>query len=188
MHRRLLKCPIFVIAMQLAARSTMALMTRNTMAGRGAPRALVRRAAFGVASSAPPQDAFPELCVFDLDACLWDKEMFEMTAVPTEADVVLGELGGAGSGVVSVMSGGERISLHPGALAALQKHANDGFPGMRLAVASSANTPFAEEIARAALELLEVTPGFSVMDLLLSDWDEVSRSGLKRTELLFSRP
>ena len=28
----------------------------------------------------------PELCVFDLDACLWDKEMFEMDAVPSADD------------------------------------------------------------------------------------------------------
>mgnify|MGYP004121243153 CR=1 FL=1 len=26
--------------------------------------------------------ALPELCVFDLDACLWDKEMFQMSDVP----------------------------------------------------------------------------------------------------------
>jgi len=26
---------------------------------------------------------YPELVVFDLDACLWDKEMFEMDALPS---------------------------------------------------------------------------------------------------------
>ena len=30
----------------------------------------------------------PELCVFDLDACLWDKEMFQMSDVPEPGDVV----------------------------------------------------------------------------------------------------
>ena len=32
--------------------------------------------------------ARPELCVFDLDACLWDKEMFQMSDVPEPSDVV----------------------------------------------------------------------------------------------------
>ena len=32
--------------------------------------------------------ALPELCVFDLDACLWDKEMFQMSDVPEPGDVV----------------------------------------------------------------------------------------------------
>ena len=31
----------------------------------------------------------PQLCVFDLDACLWDKEMFEMPAIPEKK--VMGE-------------------------------------------------------------------------------------------------
>ena len=31
----------------------------------------------------------PELCVFDLDACLWDKEMFQMSDVP--APVMAGQ-------------------------------------------------------------------------------------------------
>ena len=31
--------------------------------------------------------ARPELCVFDLDACLWDKEMFQMSDVPEPSDV-----------------------------------------------------------------------------------------------------
>ena len=32
--------------------------------------------------------SLPELCVFDLDACLWDKEMFQMSDVPEPGDVV----------------------------------------------------------------------------------------------------
>ena len=32
--------------------------------------------------------ALPKLCVFDLDACLWDKEMFQMSDVPQPGDVV----------------------------------------------------------------------------------------------------
>jgi len=114
---------------------------------------------------------FPKLLVFDLDACLWDKEMFEMPAVPKAADNVLGDLNGRGEGVVGVMSGGEQISLHSGALIALQEHADGHFPGTRVALASSANTPFAEQIGRASLAMLEVLPGLTVWQLLMTDWD-----------------
>ena len=94
-----------------------------------------------------------------------------MTAVPTERDAVRGDLNGRGQGVVGVMSGREKISLHTGALIALQEHADRKFPGTRIALASSANTPFAVEIGRAALALLEVLPGLTVWALLMRDWD-----------------
>lgn len=35
---------------------------------------------------------YPELVVFDLDACLWDQEMFEMGALPSKT--VTGDLNG----------------------------------------------------------------------------------------------
>jgi len=115
----------------------------------------------------------PELVVFDLDACFWDQEMFEMTAIPGPNDRVMGELrNGRGQGVVGVMSGGNQISLHPGAMLALQKH-YDGhhYPGMKVAFASSADTPFAEKVGRASLKLLEVVPGTTVWDLVVGrDW------------------
>ena len=114
---------------------------------------------------------FPQLCVFDLDACLWDKEMFEMGSAPSERDAVLGDLDGKGEGCIGVMSGRDKISLHAGALRALQDHHAGKFPGMKLALASSANTPFAEKIGRAALKMLEVVPGVTVWDVLMSDWD-----------------
>ena len=101
----------------------------------------------------------------------WDKEMFEMPSVPTAADTVKGDLNGRGEGVVGVMSGRHRISLHKGSLLALQEHHDGKYPGMRVALASSANTPFAEKIGRASLALLEVTPGVTVWDVLMRDWD-----------------
>ena len=94
-----------------------------------------------------------------------------MPAVPTKADVVRGDLNGRGEGVVGVMSGRHRISLHAGGLTALQEHADGAFPGMRVALASSANTPFAESIGRASLALLEATPGVTVWDVLMRDWE-----------------
>ena len=127
-------------------------------------------------SSAAP---YPELCVFDLDACMWDKEMFQMDEIPTANDAVRGDLNGRGEGVKGVMSGRDRISLHAGALIALQEHADGGYPGMRVALASSADTPFAEHVGRAALRLLEVLPGLTVWDLLMRDWDGKVAEALK---------
>ena len=97
--------------------------------------------------------------------------MFEMPEIPTKADVVRGDLNGSGEGVTGVMSGRHKISLHAGSLVALQEHAAGKFPGMKVALASSANTPFAEQIGRASLALLEVTPGTTVWDVLMRDWD-----------------
>jgi len=114
---------------------------------------------------------YPELCVFDLDACLWDKEMYEMTAIPTKSGKICGDLNKKGYGVIGVMSGRDKISLHRGSLVALQGHADRQFSGMRIAVASSADTPFAEKVGRAALKMLEVLPGVSVWDVLLRDWE-----------------
>lgn len=132
----------------------------------GAPRL---RRCFATASR--PADApYPSLCVFDLDACLWDKEMFEMTAVPTET--VTGELRGAGQGVTGAISGGSVIGLHRGALRALQEHHAGKYPGMRIAAASSADTPRAVSIGKAALGLLEVVPGTTVWELLLASFGD----------------
>lgn len=36
---------------------------------------------------------YPQLVVFDLDACLWDQEMYEMSALPSRT--VTGPLNGA---------------------------------------------------------------------------------------------
>ena len=55
---------------------------------------------------------------------------------------------GRGEGVVGVMSGRERISLHKGSLLALQAHYDGEFPGMKVCFASSADTPLAERIGR----------------------------------------
>ena len=115
--------------------------------------------------------SLPKLCVFDLDACFWDQEMYEMPKIPTPADVVKGDLNGRGEGVVGVLSGGHQISLHAGAMQAMQDHHDQKFPGMRVAFASSADIPKAEKIGRAALKLLEVVPGTTVWDVVVGrDW------------------
>eukprot|EP00546_Thalassionema_frauenfeldii_P015837 CAMPEP_0178916946 /NCGR_PEP_ID=MMETSP0786-20121207/12954_1 /TAXON_ID=186022 /ORGANISM="Thalassionema frauenfeldii, Strain CCMP 1798" /LENGTH=210 /DNA_ID=CAMNT_0020590403 /DNA_START=126 /DNA_END=758 /DNA_ORIENTATION=+ len=116
--------------------------------------------------------AFPDLLVYDMDACLWDQEMYEMPKIPSKGDVVIGDLNGRGEGVVGVMSGGHQISLHKGSIIGLQEHADNKYPGMKVAFASSADTPLAEKIGRATLKLLEVLPGLTVWDLVVNrDWN-----------------
>ena len=129
----------------------------------------------------------PELVVFDLDACLWDQEMYEMTAIPSSTNVIKGDLNGKGKGVIGVMSGRNQISLHKGSLIALQEHW-DGtlYPGMKIALASSADTPFAEQVGRATLKLLEVVPGITIWDVLMRDWENVDVNQIGRQPPLSS--
>jgi magnesium-dependent phosphatase 1 len=134
---------------------------------------------------------YPELVVYDLDACFWDQEMYEMPRIPTkEQDIILGDLNGRGRGVIGVQSGPHTISLHTGSLVSLQDHA-DGikYPTntMKVAFASSADTPKAEQIARACLQLLEVLPGMTVWDLVVGrDWKGVDINQIGRQPPLLS--
>ena len=115
---------------------------------------------------------FPDLCVFDLDACFWDQEMYTLSKIPDASNIVKGDLNGRGEGVVGVMSGRNKISLHDGSLIALQNHYDGKFDDMKVCFASSADTPLAEKIGRAALKLLEVVPGVTVWDLVVGrDWN-----------------
>ena len=86
------------------------------------------------------------------DACFWDQEMYTLSKIPDETNVVKGNLG-HGEGVVGVMSGRSRISLHPGSLMALQAHHAGEFGEMKVCFASSADTPLAERIGRGTFHL-----------------------------------
>jgi len=92
-----------------------------------------------------------------------------MNELPSKT--VLGELNGQGEGVIGAYSGNNKISMHKGSLVALQEHAQNKYPGMKICFASSADTPFAEKVGRATLKLLEVVPGTTVWDFVLRDWD-----------------
>jgi magnesium-dependent phosphatase 1 len=130
------------------------------------------RAANSSPSTRAKMTVFPELTVFDLDACFWDQEMFQMDTIPGPDDVVYGDLNGRGRGVVGVMSGRNQISLHRGSLLALQNHYDGQYGTMKVAFASSADTPFAEKVGRASLKLLQVVPGTTVWDLVVGrDWN-----------------
>ena len=52
-----------------------------------------------------------------------------------------------------------------------QEHWDGKYPNMKIAMASSADTPFAEKVGRASLKLLEVVPGVTVWDICMRDWD-----------------
>ena len=131
-----------------------------------------------------PNRIHPELTVYDMDACLWDKEMYEMSALPTQ--IVVGDLNGRGEGVIGVMSGHDKISLHKGSLISLQEHYDGKYSGMRVAMASSADTPFAEKVGRASLKMLEVVPGVTVWDVLMRDWNGIDVNQIGRQPPLSS--
>lgn len=116
--------------------------------------------------------SLPSLCVFDLDMCVWSPEMYELDDIPTEEDAIRGDLNGRGEGVIAVNSGYAVIRIFPGALLALQECADGKYDGMKLAVASSADTPLAEKIGRAAMKLLEVLPGVTMYDVLTRDFED----------------
>tara|TARA_B110001452_G_C15101882_1_gene384207 strand:+ start:43 stop:600 length:558 start_codon:yes stop_codon:yes gene_type:complete len=75
---------------------------------------------------------FPKLVVFDLDACLWSPEMFELSERPTSYDAKAG----------GVVAGRDVVKLFPGALAVLRRLRSDPqLQEARVAVASSTTEP-----------------------------------------------
>ena len=96
--------------------------TREKTAVASSKKSVARAASSRVvAARAMAEGPFPELAVFDLDACFWDEEMYTLRDIVDPAKSVRGSLGeGVGEGVVSAMSGDVAISINPGALMALQ--------------------------------------------------------------------
>ncbi|RYG68045.1 hypothetical protein EON64_06040 [archaeon] len=114
--------------------------------------------------------ALPQLIVFDLDHCLWLPEMYTLDEIPKKR--IQGSLCGRGDGAIGVMSGHQQIKLFPDALRILQEIYLDIYPGIRIAAASSADTPRAVSIARAAMGLLEILPGVTMRDAFAKGWPE----------------
>lgn len=119
-----------------------------------------------------PAVHLPDLAVFDLDDCLWSPEMYTLNDVPTTRDVITGSLGECGQGVVAVQSGRHQIRLFPDALHVLQKIYMGEYANMRVAAASSADTPLAVRIGRATMCLLEVVPGVTMREVFDLGWPE----------------
>jgi len=93
------------------------------------------------AQKSPP----PRLLVFDLDACLWTPEMFELDGRPSRFDA---EKGG-------VRAGSDIVRLFPGAMTVLRTilAEPERFDGVQIAVASSTTHP---DYANTCLEELVV--------------------------------
>ncbi|MDP2437165.1 MAG: hypothetical protein Q8P67_15565 [archaeon] len=118
---------------------------------------------------------FPKLVVLDLDMCVWSPETYLLEREPRKGDCERGSLG-AGVGVVGVRCGRQVLRVFEGALQFLQHfwegRLGEGSSEMRLACASSADTPKAVACARAAIELLEVLPGVPMRRVLAKGWPE----------------
>ncbi len=105
----------------------------------------------------------PSLIVFDLDACLWTPEMFELSAAPTRYDAQRG----------GVVAGSDTVRLFPGAQAVLRRILTDErFGAVKVGVASSTTEP---SYAARCLKSLPIDPsgarGECVADLV--DYEEV---------------
>jgi len=88
--------------------------------------------------------ALPALMVFDLDACLWSPEMFELSSAPTNYDATRG----------GVVAGRDVVRLFPGAAAVLLRLLTDGsFSSTKVAVASSTTEPRYADRCLAALPI-----------------------------------
>ena len=132
-----------------------------------------------LAMCAVPEGPRPGLCVLDMDMCVWRPEMYELDEIPVRT--LEGDLNGRGRGIRSVFSGPREITMFDGALAALQEYHDGLHPGMRLAVASSADTPLAVQIGRAAMEVLEVLPGVTLLEVLTKGWEDERNLQIGRT-------
>ena len=121
-------------------------------------------------------EVFPELVVFDLDQCLWRPEMYTLDEIPTRTSA--GPLGPHGEGATGAWSGRQKISLFPAALEVLQDFYLNKYPStMRIAAASSADTPHAVRIGRAAMDLLEIVPGVTMREVFAKGWEAEKAPG-----------
>ena len=116
---------------------------------------------------------YPELVVFDMDMCLWSPEMYTLNHIPLKSDVIIGKLGNYDEGVIGVKSDYDQIRLFPDALTILQ----DIYQGvygnnLKIAVASSADTPHAVSIGKAAMSFLEVLPGVTLRQVFAKGWSD----------------
>jgi magnesium-dependent phosphatase 1 len=126
-----------------------------------------------MSTSSPTVTTLPELCVFDMDMCIWSPEMYELHAIPTIKDARRGRLGDRGDGVIAVASGFDDIQIFPAALKILQDfYLGEYGPTLRIAAASSADTPRAVAIGRAAMDILEVLPGVTLRQCFAKGWPD----------------
>merc|ERR1719221_1051780 len=99
----------------------------------------------------------PSLIVFDLDACLWTPEMFELNAPPSKYDKNVG----------GVRAGSDVVRLFDGAAAVLARCATERKGGIFTATAFAAASSTTEpHFAQTCLRQLPVEGGTSVSEML----------------------
>ena len=130
----------------------------------------------------PPPPPKPDIMVYDMDACLWDQEMYTMSNMPIKT--VLGDLNGRAEGFTGVLSGVDKIYLHKISLISLKYNYDDKYPGVKISMASSDDTPFSEKVGWASLKILEVVSCVTVWDILIRDWDGVDVNHIGRQPTL----
>ena len=121
------------------------------------------------ASKHADENGYPRLIVFDLDACFWNQEMYQLRDVCEPKNNVIDEKTGM---CVGAVSGRTVIKMHEGSRKALTEYYEGKYPGARLATASSADTPLAVKIGQSALRNLEIAPGVSAASVFAIGWEE----------------
>jgi magnesium-dependent phosphatase 1 len=117
-------------------------------------------------------DHVPEMVVFDLDACSWTPEMFELDSKPSVAVRGRGDKGE--DLVVGARAGRDTVTLFPGALHAFRELAtNPIYKNTKVAAASSTTEP---DYARSAMSILEIFPGVTMGSIF--HYKQIGCSGL----------
>ena len=120
-------------------------------------------------SSLPDERGYPHLIVFDLDACFWNQEMYQLSEICDSKDNLVENMNGEEI-CTGAVSGRTVIKMHAGARQALRDFYEGKYPGVRLAAASSADTPLAVQIGKSALRNLEIAPGVSCAKVFSMGW------------------
>ena len=115
------------------------------------------------------ENGYPHLIVFDLDACFWNQEMYQLYDICESKDNIVDEKTNT---VVGAVSGRTVIRMHEGSRTALTEYYEGKYPGARLATASSADTPLAVKIGQSALRNLEIAPGVSAASVFAIGWEK----------------
>mmetsp|Transcript_3206 Transcript_3206/g.9870 ORF Transcript_3206/g.9870 Transcript_3206/m.9870 type:complete len:279 (+) Transcript_3206:1442-2278(+) len=143
----------------------------NARKRRSASRRILRMMALSkdFDASHADENGYPRLIVFDLDACFWNQEMYQLRDVCEPKNNVIDEKTGM---CVGAVSGRTVIKMHEGSRKALTEYYEGKYPGARLATASSADTPLAVKIGQSALRNLEIAPGVSAASVFAIGWEK----------------
>eukprot|EP00041_Stephanoeca_diplocostata_P005387 m.61138 g.61138 ORF g.61138 m.61138 type:complete len:224 (+) comp15754_c1_seq2:1819-2490(+) len=98
-------------------------------------------------------------------------ETYELSKVPNQNSEKTHADFGFGPQIIGVDCGDSALQLFPGAIKALQDVHDGVFPGLKCAVASTANETRSAKIAHAALDILEIKPGITVREVLSLGWE-----------------